>query len=31
MLLYVAEHSCKWRVLPTYFDNWHNIYTRVNR
>ena len=30
-VLYVAEHGCKWRGLPTYFGNWHSIYTRVNR
>jgi transposase len=30
-LLYVAEHGCKWRGLPTYFGNWHTIYTRMNR
>jgi transposase len=30
-LLYVAEHGCKWRGLPTPFGNWHTIYTRMNR
>jgi transposase len=30
-LLYVAEHGCKWRGLPTRFGNWHTIYTRMNR
>lgn len=30
-ILYVAEHGCKWRGLPTYFGNWHTIYTRANR
>jgi transposase len=29
--LYVAEHGCKWRGLPTHFGNWHTIYTRMNR
>jgi transposase len=30
-ILYVAEHSCKWRGLPRHFGNWHTIYTRMNR
>jgi len=30
-ILYVAEHGCKWRGLPTHFGNWHTIYTRMNR
>jgi transposase len=30
-VLYVAEHGCKWRGLPKRFDNWHTIYTRMNR
>src|SRR6476646_6221854 len=30
-ILYVAEHGCKWRGLPTRFGNWHTIYTRTNR
>ena|SRR5438105_15652458 len=30
-ILYVAEHSCKWRGLPTRFGKWHTIYTRMNR
>jgi transposase len=30
-LLYVAEHGCKWRGLPSRFSNWHTIYTRMNR
>lgn len=30
-MLYVAEHGCKWRGLPTRFGNWHTIYTRVRR
>ncbi len=29
-ILYVAEHGCKWRGLPTRFGNWHTIYTRMN-
>ncbi len=31
VILYVAEHGCKWRGLPARFDNWHTIYTRMNR
>jgi transposase len=30
-ILYVAEHSCKWRGLPSRFGNWHTIYTRMSR
>ena len=30
-ILYVAEHGCKWRGLPTQFGNWHTVYTRMNR
>ena len=30
-LLYVTENDCKWRRLPSYFDNWHTIYTRTSR
>jgi transposase len=30
-ILYVAEHGCKWRGLPSHFGNWHTIYTRMNR
>jgi transposase len=30
-ILYVAEHSCKWRGLPPRFGNWHTVYTRMNR
>ena len=30
-ILYVAEHGCKWRGLPSNFGNWHTIYTRMNR
>ena len=30
-ILYVAEHDCKWRGLPSRFGNWHTIYTRMNR
>ena len=30
-ILYVAEHGCKWRGLPTRFGNWRTIYTRMNR
>lgn len=30
-ILYVAEHGCKWRGLPTKFGPWHTVYTRANR
>ena len=30
-ILYVAEHGCKWRGLPSHFGNWHTVYTRMNR
>jgi transposase len=30
-ILYVAEHGCKWRGLPSRFGSWHSIYTRMNR
>ena len=30
-ILYVAEHGCKWRGLPSHFGNWHTIYMRMNR
>ena len=30
-LLYMVEHGCKWRGLPSHFGNWHTIYTRMNR
>ncbi len=30
VILYVAEHGCKWRRLPSRFGNWHTIYTRMN-
>lgn len=30
-ILYVAEHGCKWRGLPTRFGRWHSIYMRANR
>ena len=30
-ILYVAEHGCKWRGLPSRFGHWHTIYTRMNR
>ena len=30
-ILYVAEHGCKWRGLPSRFGNWHTIYVRMNR
>jgi len=31
VILYVAEHGCKWRGLPPRFGRWHCIYTRMNR
>ena len=30
-ILYVTEHSCKWRELPERFGPWHTVYMRVNR
>ena len=30
-ILYMAEHGCKWRGLPSRFGNWHTIYMRMNR
>ena len=30
-ILYVAEHGCKWRGLPSRFGRWHTIDTRMNR
>ena len=27
-ILYVAEHGCKWRGLPSRFGNWHTIYPK---
>ena len=30
-ILYVAEHGCKWRGLPSRFGNWHTVYMRMNR
>lgn len=30
-ILYVLENGCKWRALPSYFGNWHTIYTRMSR
>ena len=30
-ILYVAEHGCKWRGLPSRFGNWHTVYVRMNR
>ena len=30
-VLYVAEHGCKWRGLPSRFGNWHTVYTRMSR
>ena len=31
VILYVAEHGCKWRGVPARFGRWHTIYTRMNR
>lgn len=31
VILYVAEHGCKWPGLPKSLGNWHTIYTRMNR
>ena len=31
VILYVAEHGCKWRGLPKRFGRWHTIYMRMNR
>jgi transposase len=30
-ILYVAEHGCKWRGLPSRFGPWHTIYMRMSR
>ncbi|MDR1229706.1 MAG: transposase, partial [Azoarcus sp.] len=30
-ILYVAEHGCKWRGLPSQFGRWHTVYTRMSR
>ena len=30
-ILYVLEHGCKWRGVPSNFGNWHSIYTRMSR
>ena len=30
-ILYVAEHGCRWRGLPTHFGNRPTICTRMNR
>ena len=30
-ILYVLEHGCKWRGLPSHLGNWHTIYTRMSR
>ena len=30
-LLYMVENGCIWRRLRSQFDNWHTIYTRMNR
>ena len=30
-VLYVAEHGCKWRGLPSRFGRWHTIFSRMNR
>jgi transposase len=30
-ILYVLENGCNRRALPSYFGNWHTIYTRMSR
>jgi transposase len=30
-ILYILEHGCKWRGIPSNFGNWHSIYTRMSR
>ena len=30
-ILYVSEHGCKWRGLPSGFGNWPTVQTRINR
>jgi transposase len=30
-ILFLAEHSRKWRGLPKRFGRWHTIYMRMNR
>ena len=30
-ILYVAEHGCKWRGLPSCYGRWHTVYTRMSR
>lgn len=30
-LLYVLENGTKWRRLPSYYGDWHTVYTRINR
>ena len=30
-ILYVLEHGCKWRGLPSHLGNWHTIHTRMSR
>ena len=30
-ILYVTEHGCKWRGLPSRFGNWHTVYMRFSR
>lgn len=30
-ILYVAEHGCKRRGLPSRFGRWHTVYTRMSR
>ncbi len=30
-MLYILEHGCKWRGIPSSFGKWHSIYTRMIR
>ena len=30
-ILYVLEHGCKWRALPSRFGKWYTVYKRMNR
>jgi len=30
-ILYILEHGCKWRALPSRFGRWHTIYMRMSR
>lgn len=30
-ILYVLEHGCKWRALPSRYGKWYTVYKRMNR